>query len=83
MSSQTKDEVTHAACMRLKDFGFTPENLSNADITDIEDVLKPVGFYKTKAKHLQRTSQILIDEYDSDIPDTVENLMKLPGNKFC
>lgn len=79
LSSQTRDEVTHAACQRLKVFGFTPEAILNAETSDLEDVLKPVGFYKTKAKNLQKTAKILIEEYNSDIPNNLEDLMKLPG----
>lgn len=79
LSSQTKDEVTFAACQRLKKFGFTPESFVKAEVQDLEEVLKPVGFYKTKAKHIQKTCEILIKDYDSDIPDSVEGLMKLPG----
>ncbi len=79
LSSQTKDETTFAACQRLKKFGFTPEFLVKAETGDLEEVLKPVSFYKTKAKHIQKTCEILINDYNSDIPNTVQGLMKLPG----
>lgn len=79
LSSQTKDQVTHAACQRLKTFGFTPENILSSDVNDLEEVLKPVSFYKTKAGHLKKTAKILIEEYNSDIPNTIEGLMRLPG----
>lgn len=71
--------VTYAACQKLHTFGFTPENLAQADLTELEQLLIPVGFYRNKAKFIKKASQILIDEYDSDIPNTVEGLMKLPG----
>lgn len=79
LSSQTKDGVTYAACQKLHNFGFTPENLVKADQTELENLLIPVGFYRNKAKFIKNTSQILIDQYNSDIPGTVEGLIKLPG----
>lgn len=79
LSAQTKDEITHAACQRLKTVEFTPQSLANIDFSELEKLLVPVGFYKTKAKHIKKASQIILDEYDGDIPNTVETLMKLPG----
>lgn len=79
LSSQTKDAITFAACQKLKTHGFTPEKLSSIDLADMEKLLVPVGFYKTKAKHIKQTSQILLNQYNGDIPDTLELLKKLPG----
>ena len=42
-------------------------------------MIKPVGFYRRKATYIKKTTQILLDEYDGDIPDTIEKLVKLPG----
>lgn len=75
----TRKAITHAACQKLHKFGFNPGHLAQADVVDIEMQLHPVGFYKTKAKHLKNLSQILIDDYDSDIPGSFEELVKLPG----
>lgn len=51
----------------------------NIDTDELEKLLCPVSFYKTKAKHIQKASQILIDQYDSDIPPNVAEMVKLPG----
>lgn len=56
-----------------------PQILSKVDTSELEKMLVPVGFYKTKAKHIKETSMILLEEYDGDIPNTVELLKKLPG----
>lgn len=45
----------------------------------LETLIKPVGFYKTKAKHIKQASQILLDDFSADIPNTIEGLKKLPG----
>ncbi|CAN7989074.1 unnamed protein product, partial [Ixodes hexagonus] len=79
LSSQTKDEVTYAAVCRLREFGLTPEAVSSAEEKQLEEIIYPVSFYKNKAKHLKRTSQVLLEEYDGDIPDSIEGLCKLPG----
>lgn len=79
LSSQTKDEVTHAAVGRLREFALTPESVAAADEKHIEELIYPVSFYKNKAKHLKRTAQMLLEQYDGDIPDSVEGLCNLPG----
>jgi len=79
LSSQTKDEITFAACQRLIAFGFTSQLLASIEVSELEKLLYPVGFYKTKAKNIKKASQIILDEYNAEIPDTLETLMKLPG----
>jgi endonuclease III len=79
LSSQTKDEITYNACQKLRAFGFTPQILAKAQQAELEKLLIPVGFYRTKAKHIIKSSQMILDEYDGDIPNTLETLMKLPG----
>jgi endonuclease-3 len=57
----------------------TPQALAAADIEEIERLIHSCGFYKTKARNIIDLSQKLIDEYDSIVPDTIEELIKLPG----
>lgn len=79
LSSQTKDVVTHAAMGRLRKHGCTIENILKTDDKVLEDLIHPVGFKKTKVQYIKRTSAILLDKYNGDIPDTVEKLCELPG----
>lgn len=79
LSSQTKDAVTFEAMSRLKRHGLTPQRMLETSTEDLQQLLYPVGFYKTKAKHIQQTSQILIDKFDSDIPSDIKGLVSLPG----
>jgi endonuclease III len=79
LSSQTKDQLNFAAMQKLRDHGLTPENVVKTDTSTLETLIYPVSFYRQKAKNLQKAAQILIDQYGSDIPNTVEGLMKLPG----
>uniref|UniRef100_A0A1I7TWS4 Endonuclease III homolog n=1 Tax=Caenorhabditis tropicalis TaxID=1561998 RepID=A0A1I7TWS4_9PELO len=79
LSSQTRDEVNAAAMKRLKDHGLSIEKILEFKVTDLEQVLCPVGFYKRKANYLQQAAQILKNQYSGDIPDTLDGLCSLPG----
>ena len=57
----------------------TIEALANADEQDISDIIRSCGFYKTKAHDISLASKMLLNEYGGIVPDTVEELIKLPG----
>ena len=52
---------------------------ADADISEIEDIIKPCGLYKTKAKSIKEMCIQLRDEYGGSLPDTLEKLTKLSG----
>lgn len=79
LSSQTKDEVNYAAMMRLREHGLTVQNILKTERETLEKLIYPVGFWRNKAKYIQQACQILHDNYNDDIPDSVEGLCKLPG----
>ncbi|XP_055384788.1 endonuclease III-like protein 1 [Condylostylus longicornis] len=81
LSPRTKDEVTYGAMTRLKEniIPLTPENLIKKEKETLEELIKPVGFYKNKTKYIVKTCEILINKYNSDIPGSLEELMDLPG----
>lgn len=57
----------------------TPEAMAKAPITAIENHIKSCGLYKTKAKDLVGIANMLVDKYNGILPDTIEELIKLPG----
>lgn len=79
MSARTKDEVTLEASKRL--FAVAPnlEKLDQLEIKIIEKLIYPVGFYKTKAKHLHLLASSLLTSYRGKVPQTREELVTLPG----
>ena len=79
LSARTKDEVTAKAAQRL--FKKAPDlpSLSNLPEAEIAKLIYPVGFYKTKAKHLHKLPEVLAELFNSVIPDNIESLIKLPG----
>jgi endonuclease-3 len=79
LSSRTKDETTLKASKRLFKKAPNFKKLSVLQEKEIGKLIYPVGFYKTKAKHLKRMSKMVLEDFDGKIPRTRKNLMKLPG----
>ena len=79
LSSQTKDTVNYTVMEALRKEGLTPQNIVKISDEKLGKLIYPVSFWKNKVKYLKKTSKVLIDDYGCDIPDTVEDLVKLPG----
>jgi len=79
LSSRTKDEVTLFASRKLFAKAKKIEKLGQLEIRSIEKLIYPVGFYKTKARHLKILSKRILKEFKGKIPNTRDDLMKLPG----
>lgn len=79
MSSRTKDELTEKRARALFEKANTPEKLLKLSKKEIEKIIYPVGFYKTKAKQIKKISSILIDNFKATVPKEKEELLKLPG----
>lgn len=79
LSSRTKDETTLAASKRLFKKAPNIKKLSSLKILEIQKLIYPVGFYKTKARHLKKLSKKIVSDFNKNIPKTRKNLMKLPG----
>ena len=79
LSQRTRDENTDQATNNL--FNKYPDIYAvvDAPIDEVKKLIKPAGFYNVKAARIQEVSQILIDEYGGEVPDTLEELVKLPG----
>jgi endonuclease-3 len=79
MSARTKDPVTVEATKRLFSEIDTPQDLLAMPEDRIAQLVYPVGFYKTKAKHLHELARILLERFGGEVPQTREELMELPG----
>ncbi|XP_044760524.1 endonuclease III-like protein 1 [Coccinella septempunctata] len=79
LSSQTKDQVTFAAMEKLRQHGCTIENILQTSDENLGKLIYPVGFWKSKVKYIKKTTLMLKEQYNSDIPNTVKELCKLPG----
>lgn len=79
LSSQTKDQVTHAAMQRMVKVGLSTKNILAMPVEELEELIKPVSFYKRKAVYLKGAAKVCEEEYGGDIPSTVDDLCKLVG----
>jgi endonuclease III len=79
LSARTQDATTHAASTRLFTRARTPRAMARLSVKEIEELIYPVGFYKTKAVHVKACCEILLSRYGGRVPDTLEELVTLPG----
>ena len=79
ISLRTKDEVTYPAAQRLFKLADTPKKLMKLDVKKIEKAIYPAGFYITKAKRIKDIARVIYEDYNSKVPDTIEELVKLHG----
>lgn len=57
----------------------TLESVADCDLAALEETIKPCGLYKTKAKSIKETAEILVRDYGGRVPDTMDELLALPG----
>ncbi|MGQ9616808.1 MAG: endonuclease III domain-containing protein [Spirochaetota bacterium] len=79
VSLRTKDEVTSEASRRLFSIADSPWKMALLETGEIERAIYPAGFYRTKARNIKRISQKLLEENSGIVPDSLEELLKLPG----
>ena len=79
LSQRTRDENTDKATENLFNVYHTMEEIADAPVDDIANLVRQAGFYNVKAARIKEVSNILLEEYDGVVPDTLEELLKLPG----
>jgi endonuclease III len=79
MSLRTKDEVTFPLAKALFKKVKTPEQMLQLSEEQLQKLIYPVGFYKRKAKTILTISKILIKQYNSKVPNNLEQLLEIPG----
>ncbi len=79
LSLRTKDEVTAGASRRLFSRAKTSESMLQLSENEIRKTIFPVGFYKRKAENILRVCKILVDQYDGQVPDDLDELLEFPG----
>ena len=57
----------------------TLDAFAEADVSEVEEIVHPCGFFRAKANDIVAMSRMLIEKYNSKVPDTIEELVKLPG----
>ncbi len=79
LSLRTKDAVTSEASARLFARAGTPEELLKIPGRQLERLIYPVGFYRTKARNLLMICRILVEKFGGRVPRDFDTLMTLPG----
>lgn len=79
LSAQCTDERVNKTTSSIFKKYNTPEDFAKMDLSLLEDLIHPCGFYKNKAKNIKATSKILVEKYNSKVPQTMEELISLPG----
>lgn len=79
LSLRTKDKVTGEASKRLLALAKTPEEMLKLSTEQIEKPIYPVGFYKTKTKRIKQICKDLVEKYNSEVPNSMEELLNLKG----
>lgn len=79
LSLRTKDRTTAEASARLFALAADPATMLELPRRRIERTIYPVGFYRTKAKQIHEICRRLLDRYGGRVPDSIDELLTLPG----
>ena len=79
LSAQATDVGVNKATRRLFPIANTPQQILDLGLEGLEDYIKTIGLYRSKAKHLMQTCRILVEQHAGQIPRTREALEALPG----
>ena len=79
ISAQTTDKRVNMVTPELFKKYPTAELMMNADINSIKDIIKSIGLANNKSKSLINLSKAIVEEFNGEIPNTLEDLMRLPG----
>ncbi|MFA5746026.1 MAG: endonuclease III [archaeon] len=79
LSARTLDTTTAKVCEKLFKEVKGINDLEKISLEKLEKLLYPVGFYKTKAKHLKELPIVLREKFNGKVPEEIEQLLELPG----
>ena len=79
LSAQCTDKRVNQVTKILFPVANTPKKILQLGQVELEKIIKPCGFFKTKAKHILESSKILLENYGGEVPESFEELIKLPG----
>lgn len=79
LAAQCTDARVNIVTPALFDRFKTVEDFANADVNEVEELIKSCGLYKTKARDIVNMSKALCENFGGVVPDTVEKLITLPG----
>jgi len=79
LSAQCTDNQVNAVTTPLFQKLTTPADFGAAPLDEIENLIRPTGYFRNKARNIQKCSRRLIEKYDGKVPDCLDELVTLPG----
>lgn len=79
LSAQTTDKQVNKVTEKLFSKYSTPEDFANLTAEELEKEIKNCGLFRNKSKSIVETSKIIVGDYEGNVPDSLEELIKLPG----
>ena len=79
LSAQSTDEQVNKVTPELFSRFSSAQELAAMDIEELEELIRGVGLYKNKARHIKGLAEKIAVDYDGKVPDTFDELLKLPG----
>lgn len=79
LSAQTTDKKVNQVTPALFEKYKSWEELASANLEDVQELIRQVNFYKGKADRLIKAARFILDNFDGEVPKTIEELIKIPG----
>lgn len=79
LSAQCTDARVNIVCEELFRRFPTAQAMAEGDLNEIEEIVKPCGLYRMKADNIREASRMLITEFGGQLPDNMDDLLRLPG----
>lgn len=79
LSAQATDKSVNKVTPKLWTKFPAISDLAYADLSEVEDTIRNIGLYKNKAKNIKKTAQIILEQFDGQVPKTHKELESLPG----
>ena len=79
LSAQSTDKRVNIVTEDLFKEHNTPEDMLKLSQEELQEIIRTIGFFRNKSKNILNTSRLLIEDYEGKVPDSREELIKLPG----
>jgi len=79
LSAQCTDARVNIVTEQLFKKYFLPEHFIKLDSEELESLIFSTGYYKAKARHIKAASKMIMEEFNGNVPDNMEDLLKIPG----
>lgn len=79
LSAQCTDERVNNTTPTIFKKYSTPKDFANANLNELEILVHPCGFYKNKSKNLKAAGQKILDSFNGEVPQSMEELISIPG----